>query len=331
MPALIAKKHPQRYRDSLKRFVGFLAIALVLFMPAQAGWTQTYPAKPIRIVTTEAGSANDVVARMIGQKLSPVLGQQVIVDNRGIIAGEIVWRAAPDGYTILSYGSPLWLSPLIRDVPYDPVADFAPVTVTAVAPNILVVHPSLPARSVKELVALAKQRPGELNYGSSSTGGSPHLAGELFRIMAKVNIVRVPYKGAGPGLIALMGGEVQLMFPSAGAVTPYVKAGKLRALAMTSLEPSPLAPGLPTMAASGLPGFETTSLLAIFAPARTPAAIVSKLQQEMAQTLRSPEIKERLFTLGMEAGGGTPEQTGATIKAEIAKWGRVIKQAGVRE
>ena len=314
----------------MTRFAGWL-LATALFMQAQAGWTQTYPAKPIRIVTTEPGSANDVVARMIASKLSPVLGQQLIVDNRGIIAGEIVSRGVPDGYTLLSYGSPLWLAPFMRDVPYDPVADFVPVILTVAAPNILVVHPSLPVRSVKELIALAKARPGELNYASSSTGGSPHLAGELFRTMAKVNVVRVPYKGAGPALIALMGGEVQLMFPAAGAVSPYVKAGKLRALAMTSLEPSALAPGLPTMAAAGLPGYETASLLAIFAPARTPAAIVSKLHQEMAQALRSAEIKERLFALGMEAVGSTPEQTAATIKAEMTKWGRVIKEAGIRE
>ena len=297
----------------------------------QLATAQTFPAKPIRIVTTETGSANDVVARMISQKLSPSLGHQLIVDNRGIIAGEIVSRAAPDGYTLLSYGSPLWLSPFMRNVSYDPVADFSPITVSAVAPNMLVVHPSLPISSVKELIALAKARPGELNYGSSSTGGTPHLAAELFKTMAGVNIVRVPYKGSGPGLIALMGGEVQLSFPSAGAATPYVRAGKLRALAMTSLEPSPLAPGLPTMAAAGLPGFESTSVLAIFAPARTPAAIVSKLSQEMAQTVRSTELKERLFKLGLEAVGSTPEQTAATIRAEMTKWGRIIKEAGIRE
>jgi tripartite-type tricarboxylate transporter receptor subunit TctC len=318
--------------NSLERFVSLLlALTSLLLVRAEPGWTQTYPVKPIRIVTTEVGSATEIVARMIAQKLSPTLGQQLIIDNRGIIAGEIVSRAVPDGYTLLSYGSPLWLSPLMRDVPYDPVADFAPITLTAAAPNILVVHPSLPARSVKELIALAKARPGELNYASSSTGGSPHLAGELFKSMAKVNIVRVPYKGAGPALIALMGGELQLMFPAAGAVTPYVKAGKLRALATTSLEPSPLAPGLPTMAAAGLPGYETASLLGVFAPARTPAAIVSKLHREIAQTLRSTEIRERLFALGMEAVGSTPEQTAATIKGEIAKWSRLIKEAGIRE
>jgi tripartite-type tricarboxylate transporter receptor subunit TctC len=268
---------------------------------------------------------------MIAQKLSPSLGQQLIVDNRGIIAAEIVARAAPDGYTVLSYGSPMWLSPFIRNVSYDPVADFSPVTISAVAPNILVVHPSLPVRSVKELIALAKARPGELNYGSSSTGGSPHLAAELFKTMAGVNIVRVPYKGSGTGLIALMAGEVQLSFPSAGAATSYVRTGKLRALATTSLEPSPLAPGLPTMASAGLPGYESASLLAIFAPARTPAAIVSKLNQEIAQAVRSTELKERLFMLGLEAVGSTAEQTAATIKAEMTKWGRTIREAGIRE
>ena len=294
-------------------------------------WAQNYPTKPIRIVTTESGSANDVVARMISQKLSPSLGQQMIVDNRGIIAAEIVSRAAPDGYTVLAYGSPMWLSPFMRDVSYDPVADFAPVIISAVAPNILVVHPSVPVNSVKELISLAKARPGELNYGSSSTGGTPHLAAELFKTMAKVNIVRVPYKGSGPGLIALMGGEVQLMFPSAGAATPYVRNGKLRALAATSLEPSALAPGLPTMAAAGLPGYESSSLLAMFAPARTSPALVAKLNQDIAQALRSADLKDRLFKLGLEPVAGTPAEAGATIKAEMAKWGRMIKEAGIRE
>lgn len=303
----------------------------LLFAMPQLARGQAYPVKPIRIVTTAPGSANDVVARMIAEKVSVALGQQLIVDNRGIVAGEIVARSAPDGYTLLSYGSPLWLAPFIRDVPYDPVADFSPVLLTAITPNVLVVHPFLPVKSLKELIALAKARPGELNYGSSSTGATPHLAAELFKTMARVNIVRVPYKGSGPALTALMGGEVQLMFPNAGAVMPYLQSGKVRALAVTTLEPSPLAPGLPTMAAAGLPGYESASPLAILAPAKTPAAIVARLNQEMAQAVRSNDLKERLFKYGMEAVGSTPDQMAATMKAEMTKWGKMIKEAGIRE
>jgi tripartite-type tricarboxylate transporter receptor subunit TctC len=296
--------------------------------PAEA---QSYPVRPVRIVTTAPGSANDVVTRLIVPKIALALGQPVVIDNRGFIASEIAARAAPDGYTLISYGSPLWLASLLHNVPYDAVTDFAPVTLTAESPNVLVVHASLPVKSVTDLVAFARARPGELNYGSASSGGSPQLAAELFKSMTGVNIVRVPYKGSGPALVALVGGEVQVMFPAAGAVTAHVRTGKVKALAVTSAQPSALAPGLPTVSDSGVPGYQASSLLAILAPAKTPPAIVAKLNREIVRALAAPDVKERMFSSGMEAVGSSPEQLAATIKSEIAKWGRVIKEAGIRE
>jgi len=308
-----------------------LFVAAPLVVMTDAASAQSYPLKPIRIVTTAFGSASDLVVRVMLPKISPALGQPVVIDNRGFIASEIVAKAAPDGYTLIAYGSPLWLAPFLHSVGYDPIADFAPIALTADTPNVLVVHPSLPVRSVRELIALAKSRPGELNYGASSPGATPQLAAELFKSMTAINIVRVPYKGTGPALTGVIAGEVQLMFPNAGAATAHVRAGKLRALAVTTAQPSPLAPGLPTLSSSGVPGYESTSPLAILAPAKTPRAIVSKLNEAIVQALALPEIRERLFSQGLEAGGGSPEQLAALMKSEIAKWGKVIKEAGIRE
>ena len=309
------------------------ALLLGVTMPSSCPVSgQDYPTKPIRIVTSQPGSSNDLVARLIAQAgLSTSLGQPVIVDNRGIVAAEIAREAAADGYTILSYGSPLWISPLVRKVPWDAVKDFAPITLTVDTPNLLVVHPSVPVKSVQELIALAKARPGKLDYGSSSTGATPHLAAELFKAMAGVNIVRIPYRGSGPALNALVGGQVQLMFPNAGAAAPHVKSGRVRALAVTTARPSALAPGLPTMAASGLPGYESSSPLGIFAPAKTPAAIVNRLQREIVKTLNREDVKERLFVSGVEVVGSSPEQLENRLKSEIARWGKLIKEADIRE
>lgn len=292
---------------------------------------QPYPAKPIRIVTVAPGSANDIVARLIAQELRPALGQTVIVDNRGTIAAEIVARAPADGYTLLLYGSAVWLSPFIRShVPYDPVKDFSPIALVAASPNILVVHPSLPVRSARELIALAKQRPGELNYAAGSLGAAPHLAAELFKAMGKVNIVRVAYKGTGGSLIGIISGEVELMFPTAGSVTPHIKAGKLRALAVTSLKPTALAPGLPLLSAT-LPGYESVSLNGTFAPAKTPEAIIRRLNTEIVRVMQRGDIREKLAAAGTDAMATTPEEFAATIKSEMAKWGKLIKDSGIRE
>lgn len=292
---------------------------------------QPYPAKPVRIVTVAPGSANDIVARLIAQELRPVLGQTVVVDNRGTIAAEIVARAPADGYTLLLYGSAVWLSPFIRsNTPYDPVKDFAPITLVASSPNIIVVHPSLPVKSVRELIVLAKARPGELNYAAGSLGAAPHLAAELFKSMAKLNIVRVAYKGTGGSLIGLLSGEVEMMFPTAGSVTPHVKSGKLRALAVTSLQPTALAPGLPVLAAS-LPGYESVSLNGMFAPARTPDPLIRQLNQEITRIMARADVKEKLVAAGTDAMATTPDEFAATIKSEMAKWGQLIRDAGIRE
>ncbi|MBI3936239.1 MAG: tripartite tricarboxylate transporter substrate binding protein, partial [Betaproteobacteria bacterium] len=293
---------------------------------------QNYPTRPVRIVTSEPGSTNDLVARLIAQGLTVSLGRQVIVDNRAIRAGEVVAGAQPDGYTLLSYGTPLWIMPFLRDnVPWDPVRDFSPVTWATSSPNILVVHPSVRVNSVSELIGMAKARPGELNYATSSPGSAAHLAGELFRVMAAVKIVRIAYKGTGTALNGIVGGEVQLMFSTAAAAAPHIKSGRLRALAVTSAQPTSLVPGLPTVAASGLPGYEAILILGIFAPAGTPAALLTRLNEEVVRTLNTAEVKERLHKVGVEVVGSSPAQFAAKIRSEMARWSKVIKDAGIRD
>jgi tripartite-type tricarboxylate transporter receptor subunit TctC len=299
-------------------------------VPAAA---QGYPERPVRVVTSGAGGGLDVAARLIGPHLGAGLGQQVVIDNRasGVIPGEIVSKAAPDGHTLLFFGSTFWIGPLIQKAPYDPVRDFSPISLTNRAPSLLSVHPSVPAKTVAELVALAKARPGALNYGTSGTGAPNHLAGELFRSMAGVEIVRVPYKASGAAATALMSGEIQMMFVPAASAAPHLKSGRLRALAVTSAEPSPLAPNLPTIAASGLPGYESVSIYAMFAPAKTPAAVIGRLNREIATALRRPELRDRLFATGLESVGGTPQQLAAVLKAEMKRLGKLIREAGIRE
>lgn len=293
---------------------------------------QKYPHRPIRLVSPAAGGGGDFVARLVAQGLTARLGQRVVVDNRpGVIAAEIVAKAPPDGYTLLLYASPLWLLPLFQDnISWDPVKDFSPVTWATNSPNLLVVHPAVPALSVKELINLAKTRPGELNYASSTEGSSTHIAAEIFKAMAGVNIVRVPYKGNGPALNALLGGEVQLMFPNAGAVVPHIKAGSLRPLAITSAQPSRLFPRLPTVAASGLSGYESGTIIGIFAPARTPAVLITQLNQEIVRVLNRADVKEKLSNIGVEAVGSSPKEFAATIKEDMARTAKVIKDTGMR-
>lgn len=288
---------------------------------------QAYPAKPIRIFTSAAGGGNDYVARVIGQGISPVLGQPVVVENRaGIISVESVAKAAPDGYSLLVIGSSLWVDPLMRDdAAWDPMRDFAPITLAVVSPNVLVLHPSVPARTVKELIALARARPGELNYASAGSGSTPHIAAELFRHMAGIDIVRVLYKGTAPALNDLIAGQTQLTFTPAGTATQHVKAGKLNALGVTSLQPSSLFPGLPTIASSGIPGYEAVSTYGAFAPARTPATVVTRLNQEMLKILAQPAVKEKLFSTGSEPVGSTPEELTARIRSEMVRLSRVLK------
>lgn len=303
----------------------------VLAQATSTGSGQAYPAKPIRMLTTEIGAASDLAGRLIAKELQASLGQTVVVENRALIGVELAAQSAGDGYTLLHYSNPSWVIPLFRNVAWDVGRDFTAISMTIVSPNVLVVHPALPVKSVKELIALAKARPGELNYSSSSTGAGNHVSAELFKSMANVKIVRIAYKGGNSSLNALIAGEMHLSFPAAGSATGHIKAGKLRALAVTSPEPSALAPGLPTMAASGLPGYESMSYTCLFAPARTPAPIVSRLSQEVAQGLRAPAVKDRLFSAGSEVVGSSPSEAAATIKSETERIRKLIDDAGLRE
>ena len=311
----------------------FQAVAFTLGAASLAG-AQSYPVKPVRIVTNEAGAGLDFALRLITPGLSTALGQQVIVDNRGggggVIAADIVAKANPDGYTLLYYSNGLWTLPLLQKVPYDPLRDFAPVTLAATSPNILVVHPALPVNSVAELIALAKAKPGTLNYASGGRGAPTHLSAELFKYMAGVDIVHIPYKGSGPALISLIGGHEQLMFTVAVGGLVHVKAGRLKPLAVTSAKPSALLPGLPTVAASGLPGYESVSIQGLFSPAKTPAAVVQRLQQEVARVVARADVKEKFFNAGTEVAGSSPAELAAAVQADMTAMGRVIKAAGIR-
>ncbi|MBS1132154.1 MAG: hypothetical protein H6R16_3156 [Proteobacteria bacterium] len=302
---------------------------LAAMTAASAVSAQSYPAKPLRILTAAAGGGSDHATRLIATPLGVALGQQVIVDNRGLLAADIAAKAPPDGYTLLLTGQTLWLLPFMRDNVASNVTDFTPITTATETANILVVHPILPVKSVKDLMALAKARPGELNFATSGNGNSVHIAGELFKSMTGANVVRVNYKAASQALTDLIAGQTQFMFGVPGSVTPHVKAGRLRALAVTSAKPTQLVPGLPAVAQS-LPGYEVASRLAIFAPAGTPGPIIYRLNQEIVKILNRPEVKDKFHASGIETVGDSPEALAALIKSEIDRMGKVIKAAGIR-
>ena len=312
-----------------KRAVFALTTAGALLIGGGLACAQNYPAKVVRFVTAAPGSANDYVARLIAQDLSRALGQQVIVENRASLAPEVVAKSPPDGYTILLNGSSTWLLPLMRRENYDPLEDLTPVCMAVTSPNILVVHPSMPVKSVKELIALAKAQPGKLNYAAGTLGAPPHLSSELFNAMAGVKIVRISYKGTGPSVIALVAGEVDLMFAGLGSVAPHIASGRLRALASTSAKPSALAPQLPTVAAT-LPGYEAETLIGIFAPAKTPATVITLLKTEIARVLNRPEIKDQLTKSGIEVLAGSQAAAIAIMKSDMSKMGKVIRESGIR-
>lgn len=305
------------------------ASAMAAIAPAAS---QNYPSRPVRLVTAPIGGGNDVVARMIALALSPRMGQQLVVDNRPTtVVPELVAKAPPDGYTVMTIGSSMWLAPfLLENLNYDPVKDFAPISITARSVNLLVVHPSVAATSTQDLIALARSKPGQINYATGATGTSNHLAAELFKHMAKVDMVRIGYKGSGPAVNDLISGQVQLMFPTTGAGLPHVRANRLRALGVTSLERTALAPGLPTIAESGLPGYESLVLYALLAPAKTPAPIVARLQAELAQALKQPTIAERLFNTGIEVVASTPGDLAKIMQTEMTNLGKLIKDAKLR-
>ncbi len=291
---------------------------------------QDYPNKPVRILCIGPGGSSDFTARLLASGISAPLNQNVVVENRpGLLGMEAVSKAAPDGYTLLMAGGNFWTAPLIEKTAYDPVRDFSAVTLVVTSPALLVVHPALPVKSVKELIALAKARPGQLNYSSATTGGAGHLAAELFNEMAHTKIVRIPYKNTGQSITDLMGGHVQLSFAQTSAVEQYVKSGRLRALAVTSVKPSPLMPGLPTVAAT-LPGYEAVNFLGVFAPANTPPPIINKLHAEIVRWLARPEVKERFRNTGVETVGSSPEELAAAVKADIARLSKVIKNLNIK-
>jgi tripartite-type tricarboxylate transporter receptor subunit TctC len=264
--------------------------------------------------------------------LSGALGQQVIVDNRGgVISSETVAHAAPDGYTLLSQPNSFWLLPFMQNVSYDPIKDFVPISLTVTSPNLIAVHPSLPVHNVKELIAFAKARPGKLDFAAGSTGSSSHLAAELFKRMAAIDIVHIPYRGAGPALNDVLGGQVSLLFSNTAAAGPHIKSGRLRGIAVTTSKPSALAPGLPPVASSGLPNYEAAAIYGVFAPAGTPAALVNRLSTEIVHGLNRPEMKDKFFGAGVEVVGSTPDQLGQTVKADMARMGRIIKEGNIHE
>lgn len=318
-------------RIALRLAAAVLALSGAFHPAADA---QEFPTKPIRIIASQAGSSGDFVARVVAEGLTKNLGQQIIVDNRGggVIAGDLVAKSPADGYTLLLYGNTHWLLPLMRkQVPYDAHRDFAPISTAARGINILVVHPSLPVNSVKDLIALARARPGELNFSSAALGTMNHLAAELFKFAAKIDIVRVAYRGSPAAMNGVMVGETQLMFSPAAPALPVIKAGKVRPLAVAARTRSPAYPDLPTLEEAGLPGVEAVSIHGVFAPAKTPDAIVARLNQEIVRVLQQPEIRKRLAGIGVEAAGGTQEQFATLIRDEVTRMGKVIREAGIQE
>jgi len=314
---------------SLRLIAELMPVAIMVLCAAAGRAQDHYPSRIVRIVTAAPGSNNDWGARLLGDEISPSLGHRVIVENRGGLAAEVVAKAQPDGYSVLFYGPAAWTLQLFRGVGYDPVRDLAPVTLAMSSPIVLVVHPSLPVKSVKELIALARARPGDLNYASGTIGATPFIAGELFKYMAKVKIERVPYSGTGPSVIGLLGGEVEIMFPGAGSVWHFVQQNRLRALGVASAKPSALTPGLQPVALA-VPGYEATSNIAFFVPAKTPAAIVNRLHRELVLALGKADVKERLLKGGVEAVGSSPEELGAYVKADIAKIEILMRNAGIK-
>jgi tripartite-type tricarboxylate transporter receptor subunit TctC len=315
----------------------FFGIAAFAFGAPASAQAPAYPTKPVRIVVPfPAGGATDILARAVAQKLTETWGQAFVVDNRpgagGNIGSELVAKAAPDGYTLEmgTVGTHAINASLYAKMPYDHVKDFAPIILVAGVPNVLVVNPAVPVNSVQELIAYAKANPGKLNFASSGSGTSIHLSGELFKVMAGVQMTHIPYKGSAPALADLLGGQVQLMFDNLPPSLPQIKGGKLRALGVTSAARAPALPDTPTIAESGLPGFEASSWFGLLAPAGTPPAIIAKLNTEIAKWLASPEAREKLVAIGANIAGGTPEDFARHIQAETVKWAKVVKESGAK-
>lgn len=297
---------------------------------------QAYPVRPIRLIVPQsAGGSTDLVARPLARQLSEALGQPVVVENRpgagSVIGTDLVSKAAPDGYTLLAVAASFTISPsLYKQLPFDPVRDFAPVTLLSAFPNVLVVKASLPVHSVRELIALARSRPGQLNYGSSGIGTGTHLSMELFKHLAGIEMVHVAYKGGAPAVNALLAGEVQVNLATISTALPQIRAGKLRALAVTSRERSAAMPEVPTIAESGVPGFDYSSWIGLLAPAKTPQSVIARLGAEAAKAIRTPEIKAILALEGAEPVGDSPGEFAAIIQTEIARWKKLVEATGIQ-
>jgi len=310
--------------------------ALLLLLPIVAG-AQTYPNRAIRIIAPyPPGAGTDILSRAVGQGLTETWGQQVVVDNRpgasGMIGADIVAKAAPDGYTLLmgSVTEAAIVQGLHAKMTYDPVKDLAPVTMVAITPLVLVIHPSIPARSLQELIALARARPGQLTFGSAGNGSAHHLSGELLKTLARIDMVHVPYKGAAPAVADLLGGQISMSFLGLPAILPHAKAGKLRALAVSTAGRAPGAPHVPTMEEAGLPGFDISVWFGVYVPAGTPKDVIAKLNGEISKGLNRPDMKKRLENQGFEVVGNSAERFDAFFRAEIVKYARIIKDSGAK-
>ena len=313
------------------RIVMTLAVMELAACSSGMVFAQDFPSRPIRIITSTAGSGSDFSARQIAQGLTANIGQTVIVENRpSALAAEMAAKAQGDGYTLLLDSNSLWLTPLIQKMPYDVLRDFTPVTLASTSPNVFVVYPGVQANSIKELIALAKAKPGTLNYGSTGIGSSQHLAAELFKNMAGVNLVHVPYKGMVAALTDLTTGQVHLVIPAVISALPHVKPGRIRALGVTSAEPSPLLPGVPPLATSGLPGFEWMARSGVFAAGKPPEAVISKLNREIVRVVRQPDVKEKFLNLGAETLGNSSAEFTNIVRSEITRMDKVIKAAGIK-
>ncbi len=318
-----------------ERLILCLALLGLSAGPLPVSGAQAYPSQPIRfLVPNPPGGASDVLARIVGQKLGDSLGQQVVVDNRagggGTIATEAAARAAPNGYTLLlGFIGTLAMAPALLRTPYDPIRDFAPVSLVAASQYLMVAHPAVP-KSLKEFVAYAASRPGQINYASAGNGSPSHLAAELFKAATGVNLTHVPYKGGAPAATAVIAGEAQLFLGSIPATLPQVKAGRLHALGVTGARRLPAAPEIPTIAEQGYPGFEVTSWHGVLVPARTPIAIVTRLNSEILKALQAPDVAEQMARQGLDAVGSSPGDFAALLKREVPKWARVVKEAGIK-
>jgi tripartite-type tricarboxylate transporter receptor subunit TctC len=319
----------------MARVSGAAAAALLCVWPS-AGLTQTYPAKAIRLVVPSSpGGGTDIVGRVLAQKLSEALAQQVVVENRAgagtAIGNEVVAKSPPDGYTLLMGISTLAILPaMVTTLRYDALKDLAPISQAVTVPNVLVVHPSIPAHTVKELITLARSRPGQLAAGSAGTGTSPHLSLELFRSLAHIDLVHVPYKGSGQSIVGLISGEIAINFPSVPTAVPHLKTAKARALGVTTLRRSEALPDLPTIAEAGLRDYEATQWFGVLAPSGTPRPIIDRLHREITTALRASDVKQHLAKEGAEVVASTPEAFGNYLRSETEKWARVVKAAGIQ-